>query len=93
MTVLQKIQKNTVSINTARADLIDENAVLEALNQGVLGAYATDVFKVEPPEPHPLWQHDKVITTPHIGGFTKESVARATEMAVDNLLKVLNQSE
>ncbi len=39
--------------------------------------------------PSELLAHDRVITTPHIGGYTDESVERATEAAIDNLLKVL----
>ena len=64
--------------------------VVAALDSGKLFGMATDVFQKEPPEPSALIGHDKVITTPHIGGFTVESVDRATQTAVDNILKVLN---
>ena len=77
-------------INTARAGLVDEAAVVAALDSGKLFGMATDVFPKEPPELSALIAHDKVITTPHIGGFTTESVDRATQTAVDNILKVLN---
>jgi phosphoglycerate dehydrogenase-like enzyme len=77
-------------INTARAGLIDEAAVVDALDSGKLSGYAGDVFPKEPPGPSALIDHERAITTPHIGGFTAESVDRATEAAVANLLKVLN---
>lgn len=78
-------------INTARADLIEEAAVLEGLNSGRIAALATDVFPTEPPLPSSLLAHDRVIQTPHAGGFTRESVDRATTIAVDNLLDALSQ--
>jgi phosphoglycerate dehydrogenase-like enzyme len=69
---------------------VNEAAVLEALENGKLRAYATDVFGVEPPEAgSPLLTHPRVIVTPHIGGFTEESVQRAAQAAVDNLLLAL----
>ncbi len=77
-------------VNTARAGLVDEAAVVAALNSGRLFGMATDVFAEEPPVMSELIAHDKVITTPHIGGLTTESVDRATQAAVDNILKVLN---
>jgi len=78
-------------VNTARASLVDDEAVLAALDNGKLSGYATDVFAQEPPNPSSLLQHELVITTPHIGGFTGASVQRATEAAVENILKVLEQ--
>lgn len=87
---LASMKDGVFVINTARAGLIDEQAVVDALDSGKLFCYATDVFVKEPPEPSELIAHEKVITTPHIGGFTTESVDRATQTAVDNILKVLN---
>ena len=78
-------------VNTARASLVDEAAILNGLEAGKIRGYATDVFPSEPPEMTPLLLHERVIVTPHAGGFTEESVRRAAEMAVDNLLKVLDK--
>lgn len=83
------IKQGAYLINTARAALVDEEAVLEALETGRLRGFATDVYEREPPELTPLLRHERVICTPHAGGLTEESVARATEAAVGNLLKVL----
>ncbi|MCB1329196.1 MAG: phosphoglycerate dehydrogenase [Maritimibacter sp.] len=88
---LAKMKPGGVIINTARAELIDDAAVLAALDSGVLSALATDVFREEPPAPSPLLSHDRVILTPHAGGFTEESVNRATRAAIENILKVLDQ--
>jgi phosphoglycerate dehydrogenase-like enzyme len=76
-------------INTARAPLVDPQAVLDGLESGKLRGFATDVYDREPPEMTRLLQHKLVITTPHIGGFTDESIERASQIAVSNLLKVL----
>ena len=83
------LQPGTGVINTARSSLIDEEAMLQALDSGHIGYLATDVFSTEPPPPSALIAHPRVITTPHIGGYTKESVDRATQAAVDNLLQAL----
>lgn len=87
---LSAMKDGAYIINTARAGLIDESAVLAALESGRLAGYATDVFTSEPPEPSALLSHESVTATPHIGGFTTESVDRATKAAVDNILRVLN---
>lgn len=86
---LNQMQSGAVVVNTARAGLIDVSALLDALRNGRVGSYATDVFDAEPPEPSPLLAHPKVILTSHIGGFTRESVERSTARAVRNLLEGL----
>lgn len=82
-------QKGMMLINTARAGLVDEDALIDALDAGRIGCYATDVFEPEPPLSLRLASHQHVIATSHIGGFTEESVDRATRLAADNLVAAL----
>jgi D-3-phosphoglycerate dehydrogenase / 2-oxoglutarate reductase len=83
------IARGAVLVNTARSALVDDDAVLAALEDGTLSAYAVDAFDSEPPELTALLQHDRVLVTPHLGGYTTGSVRRATTLAVENLLAVL----
>ncbi|MGA0543053.1 phosphoglycerate dehydrogenase [Neotabrizicola sp. VNH66] len=86
---LATMKRGVTVINTARAELVEDTAMLAALDSGQVGVLATDVFHAEPPAPSALLAHDRVILTPHAGGFTEESVDRATRTAVENILKVL----
>jgi D-3-phosphoglycerate dehydrogenase len=86
---LASMRRGAILVNTARAQLIDEAAVIASLDAGHLASYATDVFEDEPPRALALAGHAKVIATSHIGGFTTESVDRATELAVANLMDAL----
>lgn len=90
---LAKMRSGAIIINTARAGLVDDDALIAALDSGHLTAYAADVFKEEPPTSLALAGHSRVIATSHIGGFTTQSVDRATEMAVANLLLVLQENK
>lgn len=83
------LSPHTVLVNTARAGLVDETALLAALECDRLACYATDVFETEPPAPSPLLEHPKVMLTSHIGGFTTNAVDRSTRHAVDNLVRTL----
>jgi D-3-phosphoglycerate dehydrogenase len=88
-----KMKKGAYLVNTARAGLVDPAAVLQALERGRISGYAVDAYDTEPPAASPLLSHQKVITTPHIGGFTVESVSRATRAAVENLLAALSRKD
>ena len=70
-------------INTARGGLVDEDALVEALNNDKLAGAALDVFKEEPLKKEALMNHPKISLTPHIGGSTKEAQMRIGGEIVD----------
>ncbi|MDR1825741.1 MAG: hypothetical protein LBR27_10535 [Bifidobacteriaceae bacterium] len=84
---LAALPPGAVLVNTARASLVDDAAVLAALNAGHLAAYGVDAYDQEPPAVTELLAHPKVIATPHLGGFTGASTRRMAELAVANVVK------
>ena len=76
-------------ISTARGGIIDEVALLEALNKGKVAGAALDVFEKEPPGLTELVAHPRVIATPHIGAQTAEAQSRAAEDIAGEVLSAL----
>lgn len=70
----RKMKTGVRIINCARGGLVDENALLGAIESGVVAGAALDVFTEEPPRAgHPLLARDEVIATPHLGASTAEA--------------------
>lgn len=88
---ISKMKRGVYLINTARASLIDNAAVRAGLENGKIAGIALDVFEREPPTESILIKDPRVIVTPHIGGYTSESVSRAAVQAVQNILETLNE--
>ncbi|KXG42740.1 phosphoglycerate dehydrogenase [Tepidibacillus decaturensis] len=67
------MKKGVRIINCARGGIIREEALLDALDKGIVAGAALDVYEQEPPMESPLRQHPKVVTTPHLGASTEEA--------------------
>jgi D-3-phosphoglycerate dehydrogenase len=78
-----------VLVNTSRGPIVDEAALLDALETGALGGAGLDTFAEEPPgADHPLYARDDVLLTPHVGGVTDEALARMSQRAAANVRTV-----
>ncbi len=86
---LRAMKRSSYLINTARGELVDEEALLTALQEGWIGGAAMDAFKEEPATASPLVRLDNFVATPHIGAATFESILRMATLAVENTLQVL----
>jgi D-3-phosphoglycerate dehydrogenase len=87
---LRLMKPSAYLVNTARAELIDQDALINALRNGQLAGAALDVFADEPlPPDNPLRDLPNVILTPHIGWNTPEANRRSVEIALDNLIGAL----
>ncbi len=84
------MKRGAVIINTARGGLIDEAALKEAIDKGMLEGAGLDVFETEPYQ-GPLRLSDKVVMTMHMGSYAKESRIRMEVEAVENLLTGLRE--
>ncbi len=73
----ERMKKGVVIVNAARGGVVDEKALLEALNSGQVKAAALDVFSQEPPQDFSLIDHPRVTATPHLGAATEEGQKRA----------------
>jgi len=85
------MMKNTaVLINASRGPIVDEAALIQALQEKRIAGAALDVFQKEPLDPtNPLLQMDNVVLTPHVAGFTYESMRRISEQSTANCLAAL----
>lgn len=77
-------------INQARGKVVNEAELFEALREGKIGGYATDVYEQEPPDTSSdLFKFKNVVVAPHLGGVTRESMVRSSMSVADNVLAAL----
>jgi len=87
------MRPNAYFINTARAEVVDEAALVEALQQGRIAGAGLDVFQTEPPAPdHPLLQLDNVTLTPHMSGGSDDALRHSPQLLCRLLIEALQNS-
>ncbi|HYU18276.1 MAG TPA: NAD(P)-dependent oxidoreductase [Chloroflexota bacterium] len=85
------MKETAILINTARAAIVDQDALVDALRERRIGGAGLDVHLQEPllPEDNPFKDLDNVVLTPHAGGTTREGAVRSRKMPVDNIIAFL----
>jgi D-3-phosphoglycerate dehydrogenase len=90
---LSRMKPTALIVNTSRAELIEEGALVSALNRGRPGMAAVDVFETEPIlQGHPLLRIENAVCTPHIGYVEQDSYELYFNAAFDNVLNFVNGS-
>ena len=91
---LGKMKPGAFLVNTARGEIIDEAALLRALQSGHLKGAGLDAFATEPPDTgNPLLHLPQVIATPHLGAMTDGATSNMGWMAMQDCLAVLKREE
>jgi D-3-phosphoglycerate dehydrogenase len=88
-----KMKDGVMIINAARGGVVNEKALLKALDAGKVSAAAIDVFEEEPLASEEIMNHDKISLTPHIGASTKEAQDRIGEEIFDKVKKHFENKE
>jgi D-3-phosphoglycerate dehydrogenase len=82
---LMLMKEDACIINCARGGLVDEEALKEALDEGIIRGAALDVFSVEPATDNPLFDHPAVIATPHLGASTTEAQVKVAVQVAEQM--------
>ncbi len=86
---LGMMKPTAIFVNTSRGGVVDEGALIDALNAGTIAGAGLDVFEQEPVDPdNPLLKMDNVIATPHAAGGTWDTWFRRAEFAYGNMTRV-----
>ena len=87
------MQKHAVFVNISRGSVVDESALIDALQQNKIFAAGLDVYAKEPLQESPLFQLPNVVTAPHIGSATLETRKKMVHLAYQNLIDALEDRQ
>jgi len=88
---LKAVKKSAFIINISRGSIIDEEAIIKALEEGWIAGAGLDVFQTEPlPSDNKLWDLPNVIISPHIAGISDQHDKRLTDLFCHNIVRYLN---
>jgi D-2-hydroxyacid dehydrogenase (NADP+) len=88
--ILSRMKPTAYLINIARGELVDEGALINALEGGMIAGAALDALPVEPlPADHPLWRAKNIIITPHVGGMSDIYVEQTLPIIEENLRRFI----
>lgn len=85
----ETMKDDAVVVNTARGPIVDETALLEAVEAGDLWGAGLDVFEVEPPKESPAFQSDRIVVSPHHAGKSERSERRCIEIGIEKITAAL----
>lgn len=92
--IFAMMSRNTILVNTARGGVVDEQALIEALQKGTIAGAGLDVFTMEPIDPNnPLLAMDNVVVSPHVAGSTLNTMPVRAKHIAKNLDAFLNGRE
>jgi len=87
--MIARMKPDAVMINLSRGGIVDEDAIVKALNDGAIKGAAFDVFEQEPlPADHPLWQTPNTIITPHMAAADDAYLSNIARIFADNLKRI-----
>jgi len=84
------MKRSAILVNTSRGPVVDEDALVWALGERLIAAAALDVYEREPIVPPELLKFDNVVLAPHLGSATRETRTAMADLAVSNVLAVLD---
>jgi lactate dehydrogenase-like 2-hydroxyacid dehydrogenase len=91
--VLKALGRKGIVINIARGKIVDEQALIDALEGGVIAGAGLDVFESEPDVPAALCRLDNVVLQPHVGSATHETRGAMAQLVVDNIVSYFEKGE
>jgi lactate dehydrogenase-like 2-hydroxyacid dehydrogenase len=89
--VLKALGPNGYLVNVARGSVVDEKALVAALENGQLGGAGLDVFENEPEVPAELLRNERVVVLPHVGSATRETRAAMCELVLRNVERFVTE--